>query len=480
MTTLALSNSWVIRLIVVPTMVLLTAAASVASAMGAGGGRFPLSVAGRHLVDATGQPFLLHGDTAWSLIADLTREDAELYLTDRAARGFNTILVSLIEHKYATNAPANAYREPPFLIAGNYAKPNEKYFAHADWILSRARKLGIVVLLTPSYNGIGGGEEGWYREMEANGPDKLRDYGRYLGHRYKDFDNIIWVHGGDYDPPDKRLVTAIVEGIREVDRRVLHTVHGSPETPVSEYWSGEPWLAIDSIYTYGPVHDAALKQFARHTGRPFILMEAKYENEHDVSERDLRAQAYQALLGGASGQIFGNNPIWHFDAPGIHQAPTGWKSALNSLGGRDMTHLHTLFDLLPWWQLEPNVDGLVQVQGDGAGRQRVIGAIADLLLVRGRGAGLQQTSAAMTKDRALAILYIPSASNVSVDLNRLRGPGVSARWYDPTSGRFIDGGSPQRSAVRADFTTPGPNGRGQDDWVLIVESKSGSPGEASR
>ncbi len=46
---------------------------------------FPLGIpAGkRYLEDAAGQPFLIHGDTAWSLIAQLAREDAEAYLQDR-------------------------------------------------------------------------------------------------------------------------------------------------------------------------------------------------------------------------------------------------------------------------------------------------------------------------------------------------------------------------------------------------------------
>ena len=66
-------------------------------------GGFPLSVGPgeRYLVDAAGRPFLIHGDTAWSLIAQLTREDVELYLDDRRARGFNTILVNLIESRFA-------------------------------------------------------------------------------------------------------------------------------------------------------------------------------------------------------------------------------------------------------------------------------------------------------------------------------------------------------------------------------------------
>ena len=65
------------------------------------------------------------GNAAWSLIAQLTREEVDLYLDDRRARDFNTILVSLIEAKFATNAPANAYGEPPFLTPGTMARPTK-------------------------------------------------------------------------------------------------------------------------------------------------------------------------------------------------------------------------------------------------------------------------------------------------------------------------------------------------------------------
>src|SRR5688572_1493154 len=79
--------------------------------------QFPLSIAPgrRYLQDAAGKPFLIHGDTAWSLIAQLTLEGAEHYLQDRSARGFNTILVNLLEHRFSTKAPANIYAQPPFL-----------------------------------------------------------------------------------------------------------------------------------------------------------------------------------------------------------------------------------------------------------------------------------------------------------------------------------------------------------------------------
>ena len=43
---------------------------------------FPVHVSenNRYLEDAGGNPFLLHGDTAWSIILQLTREEAEEYL----------------------------------------------------------------------------------------------------------------------------------------------------------------------------------------------------------------------------------------------------------------------------------------------------------------------------------------------------------------------------------------------------------------
>ena len=129
--------------------------------------RFPLVVrpGKRYLEDVTGKPFLIHGDTAWSLIAELTREDVDRYLDDRHARGFNTILVSLIEYHYSTNAPANAYGQQPFLRPGDYTAPNEAYFAHADWVLRRAAATGFLVLLTPSYTGCCGdaGTKRWSR-----------------------------------------------------------------------------------------------------------------------------------------------------------------------------------------------------------------------------------------------------------------------------------------------------------------------------
>jgi len=65
-----------------------------------------LSVDGRYLVDQQEKPFLVIGDSPWSLIVELTPDQVDLYLDDRHAKGFTLLLVNLIEHKFASDPPS--------------------------------------------------------------------------------------------------------------------------------------------------------------------------------------------------------------------------------------------------------------------------------------------------------------------------------------------------------------------------------------
>ncbi len=298
--------------------------------------------------------------------------------------------------------------------------------------------------------------------MVANGLDRLRRYGEYLGRRYRDFTNILWVHAVDYNPPDKDLVKAIAEGIRKFDPRALHTAQGAPETAAIDYWQGEPWLEVNTVYTYKPVYLAALEQYARPERMPFFLIESNYENEHGVTERRLRTQAYQAVLSGATGQVFGNNPIWHFDSQerGLLQTvlgfigPETWQRAIGSRGAKSMTRLHDLLATRPWWLLEPDTD--------------------ETLLTSGLGSEFERALAARAADGSFAILYLPSHRDIVVDLGELAGPWITARWYDPADGQFFAVGDSSFRATGSRQFTPEPieNSSGFDDWVLILESHS--------
>jgi hypothetical protein len=407
---------------------------------------FPLRVVPgtRTLVQADGKPFLLVGDAAWSLIAQPRNAQVDRYLDDRKRRGFNTILVNLIEHKYASRAPRDAYGQAPFLVPGNFATPNPKYFTHVDAVIAKARARGMLVLLAPMYLGFEGGDQGWWAQVQRNGAARLRRFGRYLGARYRRFDNVLWVEGGDFDPPPagRRLVTALADGIRSADG-ALQTFHGSRGTSAFAFWQRRPpWLNVNTIYTNdSSVVAHARREYIRST-RPFFLIEAVYENE-GADAAGVRRQAYQAILSGASGEVMGNNPTWLFSGG-------GWQAALDSAGARSMTVLAGLFRSLPWWQLRPDSTHVLVTGGVEPGA----GAVA----------------AARAANGSFAVVYVPTTRTITVDLTRLSGSRVQAQWFDPVSGRFMPvNGSPFPRGVQT-FTAPATNAGRDPDSVLVLRS----------
>ncbi len=90
--------------------------------------------------------------------------------------------------------------------------PNEAYFAYVDQIVRMAATNGIQVMLDPIETG------GWLTTMLANGTTRCRTYGQYLGNRYKNFPNIIWISGNDFQnwstATNDAVVTAVALGIR--------------------------------------------------------------------------------------------------------------------------------------------------------------------------------------------------------------------------------------------------------------------------
>jgi len=401
---------------------------------------YPLKISEnkRYFVDQNRVPVLLHGDTAWSLIVELTKPETEQYLENRRQKGFNTVLVNLIEHKFGSNVPRNRDGEPPFTTPGDFSTPNENYFTHVDWILRKAAEKGIQALLAPDYLGYAGSDEGWYEETLANGANKLREYGRYVGRRYKDFDNIIWLMGGDRNPEKAmEAVEGMALGIRETDPRHLFTAHTAPEFSPVDVYPKAVRLDVNATYTYKLVHDSLLRDYNRKPVTPFFLIESTYEGEHNASPVQIRRQAYWAVLCGGAGHILGNRPIWLF--------ASGWQAALEAPGSMSMTHLKALFDSRPWHDLIPDAKHKVVTGGLGEFN------------------GLDYLAAARTSDGGTLIAYLPTGRTVTVDLSTLSGESAKAWWFNPRMGKpeFI---SESPTQGLKEFSPPST-----DDWVLVLD-----------
>jgi hypothetical protein len=406
------------------------------------------------LLDRGGKPWRVHGDAAWSLIAKLNDEEIERYLADRRARGFNTLLVNLIEHKFTTRPPRDFYGEPPFLAPGDFARPNERYFARAERIVRRAEENGFLVLLAPAYLGFDGGDEGWYAEMTRTSEETLRRYGRYLGALFRDRRNVVWVLGGDFNPPDRRGTEAVAAGIRDEQPAALWVAHAAPETAGREYWRDARWLSFETVYSYRNVPRAVAGRYRADGQTPIVLLETHYENTPGIDARQIRAQAYSGLLAGAvAGQVYGNHPIWHFGPPGYYDLATTWQRELGSAGAVAMQALWTVLSARDWWKLQP-MPGW--------------GLMKDLRWPRG-----EQPLAALATDGSFALVYLPRGTSTRVDLSRLSGKLVRASWFDPVSGGF-------RAARRgmlptegvAQFHPPERNAGGDLDWLLVLDVAS--------
>lgn len=421
---------------------------------------FPIRISedGRHFEDQNGRPFFVHGDSAWSLIAQLNLKETQFYLDHRRSRGFSAILVNLIERKFAKNPPQNASGDPPFLTPADFSTPHEAYFAHADAVIRMAAARGMLVFLVPAYLGWKGGDDGWFQDIRLSGADALRHYGRYLGRRYKSFPNIVWVMGGDFTPPRpyRWSVDALAEGIREGGAAQLMTAHCGQMSPSGAL--GNPqWLDFNNVYSYAdPLYEVTIREYGQKPVKPFILIESVYEGEHESSPDRIRRQAYWSILTGAAGHFYGNNPVWNFDSPTkVYPSRQPWKDALDSRGAGDMSRLWNFFRGVRWHALKPDTEHRFLVSGYGT-----------------KGSA-GYSVAAVSGDGKTAVVYVAAGApgEVLLDLKKRMLP-CEGLWIDPADGTRI-----QIDALHAaregpqKVATPGKNSSGATDWILYLKAK---------
>ena len=309
------------------------------------GASYPVKISStnpRILVDQNNTPFLLTGDAPQALMVNLTATDAAFYLADRATNGFNTLWVNLLCNTYTkgrTNGSLLNGIVPftntiPSSTSYDLTTPNEAYFAYVDQVVRMAAANGIQVMLDPIETG------GWLTTMLDNGTIKCRAYGQYLGNRYKNFPNIIWMSGNDFqnwsDPNNDAVVTSVALGIKDRDTNHLQTVELNYNLSSSlDDTNWAPIIGLNAAYTYYPTYDEVLHAYRQSTNRPVFMAEANYEFEALISGEPvttapiLRKQEYWTLLSGGAGQLYGNHYTWQFSsgwqATWTHREQSRWR-----------------------------------------------------------------------------------------------------------------------------------------------------------
>ena len=152
-------------------------------------GKLQISENGRYLVHKDGTPFLYIGDTAWELFHRLNEQEVEKYLENRRAKGFTVIQAVILAELNGLNTP-NVYGETP-LIDNNVLQPNEKYYKWVDKVIRMAEAKGLYIGLLPTWGDKV--DKQWGVGPEIFNPMYAGLYGTWLGRRYKNFKNIIWI-----------------------------------------------------------------------------------------------------------------------------------------------------------------------------------------------------------------------------------------------------------------------------------------------
>ena len=437
----------------------------------------------RFLVDQLGVPFPIMGRTAWFLTS-LSVADYQTFIDDTASRGYSAIEFHVVNHDpRGNNEPRNGNDDLPFLKrldgtdwngslsysninneAPDFATPNEAYWSFVDALLAYSESKGLLVFMFPAYVGYIGEQQGWMKEMVANGATLMNTYGAWIANRYKNQKNLVWMAGGDmgsFTSAQFNVENALLTGLTSVagQQSVQFSAEWDSEMIATDQSQFRSVMTLNGVYSWsGDVNNHGRRAYAYTPIMPAFLLEEPYDEEgpgegpggitvNSSATQPVRRFQWWGWLSTIGGYISGNGYIWQFNA--------GWQSHLNTQGTQDMARLNAFIRSIAWYNLVPS--GL-------AGMRTLITAGGSSV------SASNYVAAAASPDGKLLVAYIPPAHNgsITVDMAAMGGP-ARARWFDPTSGAYSDAGTGLANSGTRMFTPPGTNSAGANDWVLVLQ-----------
>lgn len=424
----------------------------------------------RYLMTSDGKPFFWLADTAWELFHRLDENEAILYLDARKEQGFNVVQAVVLAELDGIHTP-NANGDTPFMNLENW-EYNEAYFEHVDRILELAMQRDIHIALLPTW-GDKLFKNTWGTGPEIFNPETAYSYGKWIGQRYQDHKNIVWVLGGDRNPRensrDIEVWNQMAKGILESqnpENPVLITFHPQPANPggSSNWFHNAEWLDFNMHQTghcpNQPTYQKIAHDLSLSPQKPTIDGEPMYEEhpkcfnakELGYSEAaDIRRIMYWNVFAGAAGQTYGCHAVWQMydlDKTPVNAPLKPWHKSLDLEVANQVKHLKNLMLSQPYFERIPDQSLIVEVQQD------------DETFV----------SATRNQSGSFAMFYFPNGKSISINLKNLEGQTFKMTWMDPRTGVEFAGndGSPLAKGTNLSISPPS-SGRG-NDWVMILDA----------
>jgi len=421
----------------------------------------------RYLQYEDGTPFFYLGDTAWELFHRLTIDEARMYLTDRAMKGYTVIQAVILAELDGLNTP-NANGDLPFNDEG-YTKPNDAYFKHVDAIIQMMDSLGMTVGLLPTW-----GDKinkAWGVGPVIFNNDKTSEvFGHYLGNRYKDYKNIIWILGGDRDFTGfESYIRAMAKGIaigisgKEDYTKCLMTVHPTGSSSSAKWFHNDEWLDFNmqqNGHCYDTdVWDNIQREYNLTPVKPVIDGEPLYD-EHPVCfkreeygtsmDYQTRRFFYHEVFAGAFGHTQGCHAIWQMWSP--DKAPVNgplrsWYESLGLIASYQMGFGRALMESRPFFSRIPDQS----------------------IIIEGQQKGTRRITATRDKKGSYAMIYSEQGDPFAIDLSCLSGKKITSWWFDVRSGHSYKMETFNKTNTK--WFYPPTKGKG-NDWVLVLDDSS--------
>lgn len=248
---------------------------------------------------------------------------------------------------------------------------SNEYWEFCDRVIDLANDLDLYFALLPNW--------GSFVKNNVLTVDSTKEYATFLGKRYQDGKNNIWVLGGDARGDiNPEIHDVFGKVFKQYNPNRLVTFHPFGRTASYLWFQEKPWLDFNMFQsghrrydqldlktwddndlredTYGEdcwKYVQKNSTFKNH--KPIIDAEPSYEGIvqglHDIKEpyweaKDVRRYAYWGVFEGAVGFTYGNNTIIQFyksdDPHGSYGVREPWTEGLHSEGGAQMQYLKNL------------------------------------------------------------------------------------------------------------------------------------------
>lgn len=376
--------------------------------------KLKISENNRYFVHADNTPFTRLADTVWTMPQRIKWDDVEYYMKTRKDQGFTVLQIVALDPEQDVEMRNPAGEKA--LLNNDLNTPNEKYFEYLDWILDRAQAYGFYVLLLPVWGQliVGCNWMGQTFDKTVTEENAYR-YGQWIGHRYKDRNNILWCLGGDRQPIHlgvdyknvwRRMAEGLAKGVLDKD------------------------LKYDQKVENTPFHGAWM----------------------------VRKRAYWALFSGAFGHTYGHGCVWCSISEKERSDfnPCTWYEALHYEGAEQIRYIRALSDDLQIMTYQPVWEICPETPEDKM----------DLHI-----------QACASPDRKTLCVYFPGGGTATLKLDAFWDTShkkVFLWWYNPRDGKFYKDeqtttDQPEAIALAgADFTVSAPSAGEEKDWVLLI------------